>query len=113
MLQNIKSQSELISKILDLKKKIWSGYFGDQKIKKFFEAEISYDFLLFDRLLRKYSCQRRGCLYLGGHQGEMLLTLVLLGFKKILVAEPQPESTDFSSSVIVQDIDHCGIAFLI
>ncbi|NEP40546.1 MAG: hypothetical protein F6K35_15420, partial [Okeania sp. SIO2H7] len=90
-----------------------SGYFGDQKIKKFFEAEISYDFLLFDRLLRKYSCQRRGCLYLGGHQGEMLLTLVLLGFKKILVAEPQPESTDFSSSVIVQDIDHCGIAFLI
>ncbi len=91
ILQNIKSQGELISQILDLKKKIWSGYFGNPKIKKLFEAEISYDFLLYDRLLRKYNCQRRGALYLGGNQGEMLLTLVLLGFKKILVAEPQPE----------------------
>ncbi len=91
MLENIKSQGELISKILDLKNKIWSGYFAEPKIKKNFETEISYDYLVYDRLLRKYKCQRRGALYLGGHKGEMLLTLVLLGFKKILVVEPQPE----------------------
>ncbi|MEA5580023.1 FkbM family methyltransferase [Nodularia harveyana UHCC-0300] len=91
MLQDIESQGKLISELLILKKKILQEYLGEAKIKKEIEEEIYYDFFLYDRLLRKYSCKRNGAIYLGGHKGEMLLALVLLGFKKILVIEPQPE----------------------
>lgn len=91
ILQDMKSQAELINEILTLKRNIYSKYFGDPKIKKNLEEEICYDYLIYDRLLHQYKCKRNGAIYLGGHKGEMLLTLVLLGFKKILIVEPQPE----------------------
>ncbi|NEO07087.1 FkbM family methyltransferase [Moorena sp. SIO3I8] len=91
MLQDLESQAELISEILDLKKKVLPGYFAEPRIKTRLYEAICYDVLLYERLLRKYGCQRRGAIYLGGHKGEMLLALVLLGFKKIIVVEPQPE----------------------
>jgi len=91
MSQNTDFQTQLTSELLALKKQIFSGYFDDPKIKKNFDQEIYYDFLLYDRLFRRYKCQRSGAIYAGGHKGEMLLTLVLLGFNKIIVVEPQPE----------------------
>ena len=91
MLQDIESQAKQISELLDLKNKVLPGYFAQPRIKTRLYEAICYDFLLYDRLLRKHGCQRQGAIYLGGHQGEMLLALVLLGFKRILVVEPQPE----------------------
>lgn len=89
--QKIDFQSKLTSELIDFKKQIFSRYFDDPKVKENFEKEIYYDFFLYDRLFRRYQCQRRGAIYLGGHRGEMLLTLLLLGFNKIIVVEPQPE----------------------
>ncbi|MEB3231019.1 MAG: hypothetical protein VKJ64_08420, partial [Leptolyngbyaceae bacterium] len=74
------SYADLVNKILSLKQDIDSEYFSNPKIKRDLEEGIWYDFLLYDRLLRKYECQRHGAIYLGGHNGEMLLTLILLGF---------------------------------
>lgn len=90
-LKGIESQAKLTQELLDLKGKILPEYFAEPTIQTMFNQEIVYDFLLYDRLLGKYGCQRRGAIYLGGHKGEMLLALVLLGFKKIIVVEPQPE----------------------
>lgn len=75
----------------DLKQQLFSLRFDDPDTRKHLLEGPYYDVLLYDGLFRRYGCKPRGALYLGAHKGEMLWTLVLLGFKHVLLVEPQPD----------------------
>ncbi|OJH38042.1 FkbM family methyltransferase [Cystobacter ferrugineus] len=47
--------------------------------------------LVFGTLLRRYKVEPEGMLYVGAHHGGLLWVWLMLGFRNVLMIEPQPE----------------------
>lgn len=55
--------------------------------------------LIYGTLLRRYQIQPEGILYVGANCGQLLWVWLLLGFRNVLMIEPQPEVIPYLESV--------------
>lgn len=84
------------SELLTLWKKAVSQLWGGQS--EWYDRSMREVFLL-RTLLRRFKVEPEGVLYLGAHAGDLLWVWLLLGYRKVLMVEPQEEVFKLLSTV--------------
>lgn len=79
-----------------------------QESKSDWYEDVILHVLTYGNILRNYAVQPRGVLYVGANTGQLLWVWVLLGFRHVLMVEPQEKEfarlesfTRFSSGVLL------------
>lgn len=74
--------------------RLWSRSMSQfwQEAKTGWYEEVIERVLVYGGLLRKHDIQPRGALYLGANVGQLLWVWLLLGYRKVLLVEPQPSA---------------------